>query len=471
MNKNRLLLYIICPLLLLMSVACIEDGFSNSPSDQPVFSTDTLDMGVVFTDAPTPTARMVVHNPHSKGIILQNVALSGAGAECFRLNVDGIPGRSFQNVEIRNRDSIFVLVEATLPPNGQVRPCDVEASLDVTVGGRTSSVVLKASGQDVERLEGRTLTADTRFVAGRPYQIFDSLTVAEGTTLTLGAGTTLCFHDGAMLIVRGTLISEGTVEAPVTMAGDRTGNVVADISFDIMSRQWTGVFFTPSSHDNYLTHTNIRNTWQGVTVRGDETGTPDLTMVNCRLRNSGSLVLETIHARTQAFGCEFSEGAAGLVAVHGGSARFNHCTLANNYLFAAIGGAALQMSHLGNGAENAGDDDSGLPPMQIAMENSIIHGLGADVFPGDLTGADARIEHCLLKSNGSDDDNFISCLWDTDPLYFTVRAEYLFDYRLQPESPAIGAADPRLTAPESAIDGYGIRRSASPALGAYEFAD
>ena len=111
MRKIILLL----PMIALLA-ACIEDGFSTSPSDQPVYSVDTLSLGQVFTDEPTPTSRFVVRNPHSKQLQIASISLSGADADCFRLNVDGIPGRNFQNVEIRGKDSIFVFVEATLPP-------------------------------------------------------------------------------------------------------------------------------------------------------------------------------------------------------------------------------------------------------------------------------------------------------------------------------------------------------------------
>lgn len=470
MKKIIYLLFIYLSVVLLSLTSCIEDGFSNSPSDQPVFSTDTLDLGVVFTDTPTPTSRMLIHNPHSKGMILSRVSLSGEGAQYFRLNVDGIPGREFDNVEIRNRDSVFVLVEATLPENGSDFPAAVTASLDVTVSGVTNSVILKATGQDVHRIKGDVLTGDVRLSAGRPYQIFDSLTVAEGATLTLDPGVTLCFHDGAMLIVRGSLQSLGTVEKPVVMAGDRTGNVVADISFDIMSRQWTGVFFTATSTASRMENTVVKNTWQGVTVSGDgATEEPALTLINCRLRNSGGLVLESLHSNIKAIGCEFAEGGGGLVAVHGGKATFNHCTFANNYLFSAISGPALGFSHLGLGTDLSMDDDSGLPAASVSVTNSIIYGLGADVFPGDLTGADVRLERCLIKSKGSDDENFIDCLWDADPLYYTVRNDYYFDYRLQPDSPAIGAANPALTLQEASVDGYGLRRGSVPDLGAYVF--
>ena len=163
----------------------------------------------------------------------------------------------------------------------------------------------------MRRLRAATITEDTEFDSTLPYQLYDSLVVAEGVRLTLKAGTTLCFHDKAMMIVRGTLISEGTVDEPVTLAGDRTGNVVTDISFDIMSRQWTGLFFTTSSTGNVLTCTDIKDTWQGLTIEG--TGnleTPQLTLLNCRLR-SGGLVLEAYHSRIDAVGCEMAEAADG----------------------------------------------------------------------------------------------------------------------------------------------------------------
>ena len=92
-----------------------------------------------------------------------------------------------------------------------------------------------------------------------------------------------------------------------------------------------------------------------------------------------------------------------------------------------------------------------------------------DLNHGDFTGTDIYLRRCLLKSAGEDDSNFIGCLWDTDPGFRTVREEYLFDYRLQEDSPAIGAADPSLTRPEAAVDRYGNQRGAYPDLGAYVY--
>ena len=56
---------------------------------------------------------------------------------------------------------------------------------------------------------------------------------------------------------------------------------------------------------------------------------------------------------------------------------------------------------------------------------------------------------------------------DSDPLFYTVRDDYFFDYRVRPDSPAIGASIPTLSTGLSPIDYYGITRTSD--LGAYTF--
>lgn len=449
--------------------SCIEDGFTSSSADQPDFSVDTLQMGVIFTEEVSTTHRFTVYNRADKGLSISKISLSGENASLFRLNVDGFSGRDFSNVEIRANDSIFVFVETTLPANERLVPVEVTASLDFLTNGVTRSVTIAAQGRDVNRLRAVTVSDNMRLTADKPYQIFDSIVVAQGATLTVDPGAELFFHDGASMIVRGTLKARGDVDREITFSGDRTGNVVTDISFDIMSRQWQGVFFTSTSRDNELSYSCVRNTWQGVTVNGSDASDGDVTllMVNSRLRNAGYRTFESYHADIRAYGCEFAEAADGAVLLHGGKAVLNQCTLSNYYLFAAISGPLLTLSHV----DAKSDDESGRPYLQAEITNSILYGLGTDLSHGDLTGTSVTLRRCLLKSEGSDDDNFINCIWGEDPLFRTVRDDYYFDYRVMADSPAIDAADPSLVAPESAIDRLGTPRGYNPTLGAYQYVE
>lgn len=466
MTKNiRKYTMLVAALLSLLAVSCIEDDFAYSPSYQPAFSTDTLRIGDVYTDELTTTRRMTVYNPHAKGLNLQKVEVTGENAGMFRINVDGLSGNTFSNIEIRAKDSIFVFVEARLPENGTDAPRLVEASIDFTTNGVKSSVVVSANGQDVNRLRGAIIDRDTRFTAGKPYQVFDSLVVAPGATLTIEPGARVFFHDKAWMGVWGTLRCEGTAEQPIRLTGDRTGDVLPGVTFDLMSRQWECLDFYPSSNSNYIAHTEISNTSLGVTVYGDgsDLDQKKLTLVNSKLRNSGECVLLAFNASVEAYGCEFAEAGYGLVYLVGGDHRFDQCTVSNHYLFKAIESAAwifVDPAKTEQYAEAA--------PTKALITNTITWGLGADCEPSDLTGSEVFFRRCLFKSQGEDDDNFTGCLWDSDPLFYTVREDYMFDYRLKPDSPAIGAAQPDLSDnPLSPTDFYGVERGLD--LGAYVY--
>lgn len=109
--------------------------------------------------------------------------------------------------------------------------------------------------------------------------------------------------------------------------------------------------------------------------------------------------------------------------------------------------------------------------MRANFDNCIIYGMGSDINTPDLSNTQVFLRNVLLKSNGSDDANFISCLWDKDPLFYTVREDYYFNYRLKPESPAIGAGNPAYVGEICLYDIDGLNRLANgnPDLGAYVY--
>ncbi len=442
-------LYLYCTLLLLpLLTSCIEDKVSTSPAQQPEFSTRQLDMGTLFSEVPSPTFSFRVYNRYDRIMHIERITLRDNGST-FRMNVDGHSGNEAYDIEIRPNDSIFVFVEATLPRAGHPSPATVVTAIDFLTNGVVTSLPVTVSGRDAVRLTG-SIATDTRLTAEYPYLVTGTLTVESGATLSLSPGTTLCFHDGARLTVGGTLVSEGTLRAPVTMGGDRTGFVVSDIPFHIMSRQWDGIEFTSTSRGNRMAYTSVDNTSRGVSIAGQPSDPVDLTLVNCRLHNSAGYVLEAAGAHLTALGCEFTDAAAGVMALDTGSYRLDHCTLANYYLFSMIEGPCIQILS---------------PATRIDITNSIIFGLSSDIAPADLRDYDITVRSTLLKSSGSDDDIFSACLWNSDPLFLTDRGAYLFDYRLKPDSPAVGKADQSLSLDGPDTDFYGTDRSLT--LGAF----
>lgn len=455
--------------------SCIEDGVSTSPADQPQFSTDTVRLGSLLTLGPSPTSRFTVYNHHDKIINISDIAFRDDDAGQFRLNVDGVSARRFSNIEIRPNDSIFVFVEATLAENGEDLPVSVLAHIDFKVNGVTSTMPVTAEGQDVTRLSGDIrISENTALSPGKPYLISDSIVVEEGVKLTLPAGTRLLMHDAAAIIVYGSLEILGSPDKIVEITGDRSGFVASTIPYEVMSGQWTGIYFAPTSNNNLISHASIRNSEQGIILDhcGGSRLEPALKIHNSVVRNTKGYIIEAIHSSLSAIGCELSDASLGILRLVGSEHHILQSTLANYYLFTAVG-PAIRFEHFDPEeeieTEDGEDADKELPYMSANFENCILYGLGSDLSHGDFQGFPIKFTNCLFKSAGEDDENFINSLWATDPLYGVERESYIFDYRVGAESPALGAGDPQLlTTPESQTDMLGVSRFSSPTLGAYQ---
>lgn len=436
--------------------SCIEDDFTTSSSDVLEFSTDTLAFDTVLTEEGTATRRFMVYNRHKKMINISSITLDGGNPQVkFYLNVDGMSGEAFNNVEIRGEDSIFVFVEAFIDPTGGDLPVEMEDKIRFITNGVEQQVVLTAWGQDVTRLHSPTITADTCLSGLKPYVIYDTLRVAEGATLTLDSGTTLMFHDKAAMVVDGTLVAAGEQGREVNLRGDRLDNVVGGTDYDIMSGQWGGIRFTATSTGNEMRYVNMRGSSSGVVIDSADVEQRKLYLFNSVLHNSSSSVLTASHAWVEAAGCEFSDAAAAVVSLAGGRVQFAQCTFANYYLFDVITGSILSLSYL-----MPDDSDGQSPLMEGAFDNCIFYGNASEISPGDLTGSAVMVRNCLFGAEGSDDNNFLRCVWGGDPMFYTIREEYIFDYRLRDESDAIGAGDPSLCPTEAATDRYGLDRTA-----------
>ena len=453
----------VCLLMALFS-SCIEDGFTTSSSDVLAFNMDTVAFDTVITKQGTATKQMVVYNHSKKQVNISSIKVAGLASKGhFHLNVDGVRGDEFQNVEIRGNDSIYIFIEAYLDEMEQDEPTLLEDQLEFVTNGMTQRVLLSAWGQDVVRFNADTIWSDTRFTAAKPYLIYDTLFVAPGVTLTLDAGTTLLFHDKGAMRCAGRMIANGTVEEPIFFRGDRLDRIVGETSFDVMSGQWGGVIFTPPTMGNVLKHVIMRGSSIGMhcSAYGDTTNCA-LKLVNCVLTNSASTCLATATCYVEAIGTEFSDAAEEVVYFAGGKVMARQCTFANNYLFAVPTYPILNVFDVeySNGA---------IGKIRAYFDNCIIHGLAPDINEGDLGVFNVYLRYCLLKSPGDNDSHFINCIWEGDPCFLVNRDEYIFDYRLGNESDAIGKGNPALCPEEARYDRYGNDRLAAGSvdLGAY----
>ena len=112
-------------------------------------------------------------NRNKKGVRISSIRFKDS-ATPFSLNVDGVSGTSFGDVEIRGGDSIFVFIESFIrrPRLWSLGEWRISWSLSLTVSHK--EVEVEAWAQNVTRLKGERITADTRLTPKLPYLVFDS---------------------------------------------------------------------------------------------------------------------------------------------------------------------------------------------------------------------------------------------------------------------------------------------------------
>lgn len=415
-------------LMCILLAACWgEEDYTLSPHDRLRFSTDTLAFDTVIAGEPTGTRMLDVHNEASKTLRIKAVFLAKGKASLWRVNLDGefLQGGRTDNVNLLPNDSLRLFAEMTAPLTGQDVPSRYEEQLIFELeSGQRQQVVLTAIGQEVTPLRARKITRDTILDARRPYQIFDSLVVAPEATLTLLPGTRLYFRPRASLIVRGRLLSKGTLEHPVVMRGDRLGYMFTQQAYDRIPNQWGGVVLASGSRDNQLDYTDIHSGAYGLRCEPSEGEEALLTLRNSVIHNTKGHALAATNCRIEVGNTQISNAGGDCVHLIGGRARFVHCTLAQFYPFVGARGVALSYT-------NELHDKPA--PLEAHFINCLITGNAADDVQAtpSLRYKKATFnylfQNCLLNTSKVETSaQIVNCLFEDEAPEAMRRAQQFF---------------------------------------------
>lgn len=452
--------------MLALLPGCFDEDFSTSPSDVLSFSTDSVRFDTVFTTQGTATRNFKVYNRNGKALMISSISLADAGNSGFYINVDGMKGPNIYNMEISAGDSLYVLVEITAPASGQNAPLLIKDSVVFIVNGVRQDVKLEAYGQDAVLLRKQVYADGVHTLnADKPYIVYDSLVVKEGAELVLQPGTRLCFHSGACMVVEGKVTAKGEQDNPVVLRGDRLDNMLSYLPYDRLAGQWGGVHIKEKSYDNVFEHVSMRGTVDGLVLDSADMGRNKITITNSILHNSSKNVLTVNQCRAVVQNSELSNAVGALVYMEGGSADFLQCTLANYYsLFENV---KLQMIYL-----TRFDDPELAVPAHVSFGNCIVAGNAGIISPSDVTSLDVLFRNTLFTVAGSDDDNFMNCIWSGNPMFNCVGGDvYYYDYRIgSTASSAYRTGDESLLSEPLRRDMYGTPRpyGTNPDVGAYQ---
>lgn len=457
-----------CPALL---SSCNDDEtFTTDNGIELAFSQDTIRFDTVFTGVISTTKRFQVYNRHDKGVRIAQVELESKGTSGFMMNVDGQNGNTINDVQVLHKDSVCVFVKVNLPINTSMEPTKVaDAILFTLENGKQQKVVLEASGQNMKAMKGEVLKESQTFTSDElPRVVYDSLVVGKDATLTLAAGTTLYFHNGASLIVHGTLKVEGTQEKPVTLRGDRLDKILFPyLPYDRLENQWGGIELTASCKGCTLNHADIHSGNYGIFCDGIE---GNISITNSIIHNVAGYGLFLKDSKALIANSQISNTKNDCVGIYGGTTNFIHCTIAQFYPWQADRGHALMVSNYLNEDEYQVESAN--------FYNCFITGYADDEvygFPGNLA-LNLHFYNCVLLTDASDETYFSHCTEESkdSATYKSSNFKtfdtyaYLYDFRLDTLSVARGKGANEYAKLYPA-DMNGVERGEHPDAGCYQF--
>jgi hypothetical protein len=462
MKMNRILFLVVLSGLftaLLTMSSCKKPVFYSTQNLS--FSEDTVVFDTVFTTIGSTTQQFKIYNNDSRTITIEEIELMGGENSPFRINVDGLSGINFAQLELEGNDSLFVFVEVTLEVNNGTLPMVVEDSIRFRTNGVDQYVQLAVWGQDAY-FHYKDVNTGT-WPNDKPHVVYGYAGIDEGQSLTIQAGTDIYMHKGSMLLVyKGELHIEGTKTNPVTFQGDRL-----ESAYDDVTGQYYGIYFLkalPSTIDYAI----IKNGTSGVHLFSEDPSNIGYTleMSNTIIDNCaryGAFIYDG--SKVKAENCILSRnGTHSLIVLRGGDFNFNHCHILGYGSGDAVG-SSIGITNYYN--DTIGHINEG------TITNSVIYGymdheLAFDTLSGGTL--NFNFSNNLIKSNTVFSNPFyVNSIWNSNPQFLDVEEG---DFTWPVSSPLNNNADSFYQVTNASTAGADIngtaRNISTPDIGAYE---
>ncbi|TYP97566.1 hypothetical protein C7447_104260 [Tenacibaculum adriaticum] len=496
----RYFLSILAVIIITTVSSCRKDFTTIASFGQLEFSRDTVFLDTVFTNIGSATYNLKVYNRSNKAITIPQITLENGTASNYRLNVDGKPGKSFENIDLLANDSMYVFIETTIDFSNIPDPLYTDRIL-FDNGNNQQDVDLVTLVQDATfifpdkdpismkidslSLDGEPTTIKGRFLEDseliftkdKPYVIYGYAAIPSNKTLIIEAGAKIHFHDNSGLIVDrdATLKVNGTLDEKVVFEGDRL-----ESSFSRIPGQWGTIWMRAGSKENEVNHAQIKNGVIGFLV--DSLGsatTPTLKLQNTEVYNHvnfGILGSQTnIEGNNVVIG---SAGQASFAGTAGGTYNFTHSTFANYWSNSLRRLPTVLINNFSVNQNDMGQEIIETQDLQEAtFTNCIIEGNNniefvLDKIDGSLF--NYNLSNCLIRFNDinglytnndelkfDDVTHYQNIILNGTPGFKSV---FFNEFIIGEESDAINKATPTTIS----LDILGTDRTSNPDIGAYQ---
>lgn len=310
--------------LLIILFSCRKDSFITSSDARVSISADTLKYDTVFVTAGSTYRTFKIINENNQKLRLSSLKLLG-GSSSFKMNVDGVPGSQFSNLEINANDSLYVFVQVNINPTAANLPFVIRDSIEISYNGNDKLVQLEAWGQNAHFFRDRVINTNETWNNDLPYVILGSLLVNTNQTLTINNGCRIYIHADAPIVVDGTLQVNGLKDTAdrVYFQGDRLDDPYKDFP-----ASWPGIFFLDNAKDNILNYTVIKNAYQAIGITAPSPNTnPKLILNECIIDNAYDAGIISLNSSIRARNCLITNCGKNLFLAQGGDYQFTHCTV------------------------------------------------------------------------------------------------------------------------------------------------
>lgn len=338
--------------VLLWSAGCGKVQFSDDPTLELEFSSDTVLFDTVFTTIGSVTLPLKVYNRNQEALRIDEIALSGGSDSPFRVNIDGEVGPSVTDWPLLAEDSMWIFLEVTVDPNSEQTPFVIEDELRFNANGIEQAVSLIAWGQNAHFHGGLNElnplpTCDEVWTNDLPHVIYGIVEVEPGCKLTIEEGTQVHVHNGGgLLVYQSTLDVQGALGSEVVFQGDRLEDSYADvpgqwgIELDFQFETEYGIEEVTAQRGGIWLYGGVECTMDYAILKNgtiglqvDTTGTstaPALDIRNTIIHNMSAYGMYAQGGTIDGFNNLFYDcGQSTAAFTLGGAYRLDHCTFAN----------------------------------------------------------------------------------------------------------------------------------------------
>lgn len=430
--------------------SCRKEGLYTGNDAVLNFSVDTLHFDTVFTTVGTVTRNFRIENTSNNTLLLDINLKNLDGLNTFRINIDGVSGTEFTNVEIPAKDYIYAFAEATIDYGNTSNPFIISDAIEYKYNNTIQNSYLQAWGQNAYFHSGILRSADSIWTNDKPHVIvrtgwFAGFGVDTFSKLTIEPGCKIYTTFGAGLYVDGELyIGEAGNQEQVTFQSDRVETLQNGIGFEDKAGLWRGiVLFSGSKAKIYNTSINQAiigiqgRLHDNISVLIDDLSRPDILLDKVEIKNSSQNGFIAINCKSTVTNSLFYGSGSQTVAIAlGGEATFDNCTIYNNGTSGSDDSEALILSNF----VQTRIGEAGLNHLEKAdFTNTIIHGSSEEklAFSKDIqVDFNYSFTNCLLKSQLESEGGFTDCIFNQNPKFEDTSLD---DFHLQDNSPCINA--------------------------------